>query len=161
MPFSNTAPIQLIGVNALWLAAKYGEVEILRTLAGHGADPFVSPENGMSALQAAMGVRGDTENRRNQRGLPSLSLDDEEQLTLELAQITLDLGVNVNAADQQGNTALHYAVRRDFESVVDFLAPSRIIQVGGVERRVEFPTVVELLDRTGTIHWAVEDFHVC
>jgi len=46
-------------------------------------------------------------------------------------------------------------------SVVDFLAPSRIIQVGGVERRVEFPTVVELLDRTGTIHWAVEDFHVC
>ena len=46
-------------------------------------------------------------------------------------------------------------------SVVDFLAPSRIIQVGGVERWVEFPTVVELLDRTVTIHWAVEDFHVC
>ena len=113
---------QLIGVNALWLAAKFGELEILRTLARHGADPFVSPENGMSALQAAMGVRGDTENRRNQRGLPSLSRDDEEQLTLELARITLDLGVNVNAADQQGNTALHYAVRRDFESVVEFLA---------------------------------------
>ena len=46
-------------------------------------------------------------------------------------------------------------------SVMDFLAPIHIIQVSGVERGMEFPTVVELLDRTGTIHWTVEDFHVC
>ena len=46
-------------------------------------------------------------------------------------------------------------------SVVDFLAPIRIIQLSGVERWMEFSTVMELLDRTGTIHWTVEDFHVC
>ena len=46
-------------------------------------------------------------------------------------------------------------------SVVDFLAPIRIIQLGGVERWMEFSTVVKLLDRAGTIQRTVEDFHVC
>ena len=46
-------------------------------------------------------------------------------------------------------------------SVVDFLAPIRIIQLGGVERWMEFSSVMELLDRTGPIQRAVEDFHVC
>ena len=45
-------------------------------------------------------------------------------------------------------------------SVMDFLTPIRIIQLGGVERRMEFSTVVEFLDRTRTIHRTVEDFHV-
>ena len=36
---------QQIGTDAFWLAAKYGEVEILRTLAEHGADPFVVHSN--------------------------------------------------------------------------------------------------------------------
>ena len=48
---------QQIGTDAFWLAAKYGEVEILRTLAEHGADPFVVHSN-MSTLQVAMGNSG-------------------------------------------------------------------------------------------------------
>ena len=118
---------QMIGTNALWLAAKYGELEILRTLVEHGTSPFVVPESGrfqgMSALQAAMGMPGGTtlEDRRSRIGNSPMDPADEEQLTLELARIVLDLGVDVNAADVRGNTALHHAVLKNFESVVEFL----------------------------------------
>ena len=36
---------QAIGANAFWLAAKYGELGSLRTLADYGADPFMIPYN--------------------------------------------------------------------------------------------------------------------
>ena len=114
---------QLVGANAFWLAAQYGELEILRMLAEQGTDPFVTPASGTSALQAAMGLpSAGTENRRNRVGIPPADLAEEEQLTLELARIVLDLGVDVNAANQRGDTALHHAIRRDFESVVELLA---------------------------------------
>ena len=114
---------QAVGANAFWLAAKYGELEILRTLAEYGADPFVTPGNGVSALQAAMGVPAiSQENRRNRVGVPMPDPGDHERLIVEMARVVLDLGVDVNATDQRGNTALHDAVRTGFETVVEFLA---------------------------------------
>ena len=116
---------QLIGASAFWLAAKYGELEILRTLAEHGADPLAKPAGGMSALQAAMGMPSIyLETRRNRSGISSPDPTVEEQTTLELARTILDLDVriDVNQPDQRGNTALHDAVRKGFDSVVEFLA---------------------------------------
>ena len=114
---------QAVGANAFWLAAKYGELEIVRALAEHGADASAMPYDGESSLKAAMGVpRISQENRRNRVGAPLPVTEDEEQMTLQLAQVALDLGVDVNAADDRGNTALHDAVRRGFGSVVEFLA---------------------------------------
>ena len=40
------------------MAAKYGEVEILQILLEAGADPLVIDENGVTALQVAMGNSG-------------------------------------------------------------------------------------------------------
>lgn len=114
---------QTIGVNALWLAARYGEAEIALTLAEHGADPFVLPENGTSALKAAVGLPSGNENRRNRGlGYGELDREAEEKLSLNLVNIVLDLGVDVNLADGRGNTPLHDAVRMQFESVVELLA---------------------------------------
>ena len=62
---------QLIGANAFWLAARYGEVDIMRLLASQGANPLVVPESGRSSLQAAMGITRGTENRRNRVGIPA------------------------------------------------------------------------------------------
>ncbi len=113
---------QLIGATAFWLAAKYGELEILRVLVERGADPHVVPKNGMSALQAAMGMPvGSQENRRDRIVGTRLGLAEEERLTLEMGRIISALGVDVNSADAAGNTALHHAVLKDFESVVAFL----------------------------------------
>ena len=115
---------QAVGANTFWLAARYGEPEILRMLAERGADPHVSPSNRWSALKAAMGVpQISQEDRRNRVDAPDdMDRIDQERLTLDLARTILDLGVDVNQADDRGNTALHDAVRTGFSSVVDLLA---------------------------------------
>lgn len=113
---------QLIGANAFWLAAKYGELEIFRTIMLHGGDPLTTPTGGMSTLQAAMGVTRGTENRRNRVGIPAPDRTREEGRALEMTRHLLSLGIDVNTPDQQGNTALHHAVRQDFRTVVELLA---------------------------------------
>ena len=115
---------QAVGANAFWLAARYGELDILRALAEWGGDPHVSPASRWSALKAAMGVpQISQEDRRNRVDAPdSVEHVDQEELTLDLARIVLALGVDVNQADDRGNTALHDAVRTGFASVVDLLA---------------------------------------
>ena len=114
---------EAVGGNAFWLAARYGELAIARLLADHGADPHVSPANGISSLKAAMGVsRNPRENRRNRVDAPEMDRADMERLTLELARTVLDLGVDVDQGDERGNTPLHDAVLAGFAPVVDLLA---------------------------------------
>ena len=140
---------QLLGATAFWLAAKYGELEILRTLAKRGADPHLVPKSGMSALQAAMGMPvGSLENRRDRIANSPPDPAEEERLTLELGRFVLALGVDVNAADVAGNTALHHAVllvgqrhTKDFGSVIELLVASGA-DVNAANKRGETPLVL-------------------
>ena len=130
---------QTIGGNALWLAAKYGELDIARILAARGADPQVTTDNGWSVLKAAMGVlQISQENRRNRVGAPPLDRAVEEEVTVSLARTILDLDVDVNVADGRGNTALHDAVRSGFESLVQLLA-AHGADVNAMNERGETP----------------------
>ncbi len=113
---------QLVGGSAFWLAAKYGELEIIRTLAERGADTSIRPNTGVSAIQAAMGSPGGSlENRRDRIGKTPPDPLVEEEMTLELSRFILDLGADVNTADMKGNTALHHAVLKRFKKVINFL----------------------------------------
>ena len=113
---------QLIGSNALWLAAKYGEVEILQILLEEGADPFFKTERGETILQVAMGNSGSSlDHRRDRIGNAAPDLEDEEHRTLELARVLINLGVDVTAVDDRGYAALHHAVLKDFPTVVEYL----------------------------------------
>ena len=134
---------QLVGTHALWLAAKYGELEILRILLEHGADPFVVVhERGISALQAAIGMPASSlESRRDRIGNSPLDPADEERQSLEMARILIDLGADVNAADDRGNTPLHDAVLKDFASVVEFLVACGA-DVNAVNQRGQTPLVL-------------------
>ncbi len=116
----------LAGATPFWLAAKYAEVDIMRFLAANGADPFLSPENGKSALMVIVGDGWNTRsmNRRDQ----GIGVDAAQRLlaagerpTWEATKLALELGSYVNAADPDGNTALHAAVRLAYPSVVDLL----------------------------------------
>ena len=134
---------QAVGANTFWLAARYGELDILRALAEWGADPNVAPASRWSSLKAAMGVpQISQEDRRNRVDAPdSVEHIDQEELTLDLARIVLDLGVDVNQADDRGNTALHDAVRTGFASVVDLLA-ARGADVDALNDRGQTPLVL-------------------
>ncbi len=130
---------QMIGVNAFWLAAQFGELEMLRALAEHGADPLVTPEDGKSALQATVGMpRLYLETRRNRAGIAPPDPVEDERRTLEMARIVVDLGVDVNAADKRGDTAMHDAVRKRFALVVEFLA-SHGADINATNERDETP----------------------
>lgn len=114
---------QLIGRDAFWMAAKYGEVEILKVLLDAGADPLTVDEGGVTTLQVAMGNSGSSLDwRRDRIGNEELDLADEERRTYELAQILIDEGVDINAVDNRGRSAIHHAVLKDFPSVVEYLA---------------------------------------
>ena len=139
---------QLIGMNAFWLAAKYGEVEILRTLLARGADPFFVSSNGVTTLQVAMGNSGSSlDHRRDRIGNAAPDWEGEERRTLELARILIELGVDVNAADNRGQTALHHAVLKDFESVVQYLV-AQGAAINATNERQQTPLLLAATSQT-------------
>jgi ankyrin repeat protein len=111
---------QYVGANALWLAARYGELQILHLLVDAGANAFNVPSNGMTTVQAAIGMPGNSaEDRRNQVDTPQqMDLADEQAMVIHLTTSLLDLGVDVNLPGGNGNTPLHDAVRRGFGDVI-------------------------------------------
>jgi ankyrin repeat protein len=95
------------GATPLMRAARYGDVKLARVLLERGADPKATLKDGTNALMLAAGVslaavRGED---------PSL-LHPSEEGSAEIINMLLDRGVDINAANQIGLTALHGAVQR-------------------------------------------------
>jgi ankyrin repeat protein len=118
----------LVGATPFWLAARFSEPGVMRLLVKHGADPlfvhhsdevldrgFKHKKEVTTALMAAMGMGGGT----NAWVQPARSA--REGLTLEAAKMAVELGVDVNAADTDGRTALAAAKALRYDSVVKFL----------------------------------------
>jgi ankyrin repeat protein len=130
----NFAP-QLVGATPYWLAARFSEPGIMRLLLKHGADPkavhdvvyvgerglgpkgsdpFPPRKDSTTALMAATGMGG---------GIPWAQPPraQREALTLEAVKLALEQGVDVNAANPEGSTALDGAKALKYQSVVQFL----------------------------------------
>ena len=117
----------LIGATPFWLAARFDEPEMMRLLVKHGADPlFVQHSDYLDAKQkrrtetttallAALGMGGGTDD------WSPIPHGQREALTLEAAKLAVESGVDVNAANTDGRTALDAATRLKYESVVSFL----------------------------------------
>jgi ankyrin repeat protein len=122
----NFAPA-LVGATPFWLAARFNQPNVMRLLVKHGADPlfvhhavyYLTDLNdrrtqATTALMAAVGVGGG-------RAWIQPDRDRREALMLETVKLALDLGVDINAANTDGRTALDAARATKLESVANFL----------------------------------------
>ena len=120
----------LVGATPFWLAARLGEPGIMRLLAEHGADTrfvhhadYVPSRRGIrrqeatTALMAALGMGG---GRRLRAWIPDDGGEPEVQ-ALATVMTAVELGVDVNAADLDGRTALDAATDWAYETVIEFL----------------------------------------
>lgn len=120
----------LVGATPFWLAARFGEPEIMSALSAGGADPRATLPDGTTALMTAiiptrgLGAFRLGDRRERYQGPADIAAkaeDEDETLTIATAQRLLDLGMDVNAANKDGDTALHMATGLALGKVVRFL----------------------------------------
>ena len=95
------------GATPLMRAARFGDARLARILLARGADPTLTTKDGTNALMFAAGV-----NLAAVRGEDPSLLHPSEDGSIEIIKMLLDRGMDINAANEQGLTALHGAVQR-------------------------------------------------
>ncbi len=108
----NNTRLNEIGATPYLLAALTADAELMRTLAALGANPLLPNADNSTPLMAAAGLA--TRSPGEDAGT--------ESEVLEAVQVALDLGADVNAVDNNGETAMHAAAYKNLPKVVKFLA---------------------------------------
>lgn len=93
------------GATPLLRAAKSGDIEMVRLLVEHGADAFAMMPNGTTALHFAAGLGW----RDGSPIAPSYDQGTEEEAVATIDYL-IELGLDVNAQNEGGDTPLHSAV---------------------------------------------------
>jgi ankyrin repeat protein len=101
-----------LGATPFLLAAQSADAELMRTLAELGADPLLRNEDNSTALMIAAGIGTRS---------PGEDAGTEDEV-LEAVQVALDLGIDINAVDDHGETAMHGAAYKNLPKVVELLA---------------------------------------
>lgn len=96
--------VAVLGPTPFLAAAQTADVEFMKTLVALGADPLLTDEDRSTALMLA-GARAGS-----------------EEEVLQVIELLLDLGVDIDAVDENGETAMHAAAYRDRFKPVKFLA---------------------------------------
>ena len=120
---TDTVPIHgLMQFDASWVnfdgqtpfvrAALSGDIEVMRLLLEHGANPNIATTQGSTALMAAAGINW----------IPGQTYSHSEADYLEAVKLCLDRGADVNAANSLGLTAMHGAANRGWEPIIQILA---------------------------------------
>ena len=109
---SGRGVLSRVGATPFLLAAMTADVPLMRTLVKLGADPRLPNAEHCTPLMAAAGVG-------------CLAPGEEagtEHEALEAVKLALELGGDVNAVDDNGETAMHGAAYKSFPRVVQLLA---------------------------------------
>ncbi len=104
--------LNTVGATPFLLAARTADAELMRALAALGADPLLPNADNSTPLivAAGLGTRSPGEDAGT------------ESEVLEAVQAALDLGNDIDAVDNNGETAMHGAAYKNLPAVVEFLA---------------------------------------
>ena len=103
-----------IGSTPFIIAAKSADARMMRLLAASGADPQLMTNDGTTALMLATGL--------GKRASTDITYYDwTEEKAIEALQVGLELGGDINAANEHGETALHAAAYHNANRVIEFL----------------------------------------
>jgi ankyrin repeat protein len=116
----------LVGATPLWQAARYGDVRIMRQLVAAGANPRFTVADGSTILIAAVAANsgfgtGDRRERYLGPGDIAPTPQENERVTHAAAAAAIDLGADITAANQAGDTALHVAASQALDTVAQLL----------------------------------------
>ena len=104
--------LNTMGATPFLLAARSGDSEMMRALAALGADPLIPNADNATPLIAAAGL-----------GTRSPGEDaGTEAEVIEAVKVALELGNNIDAVDNNGETAMHGAAYKNLPGVVLLLA---------------------------------------
>jgi ankyrin repeat protein len=103
--------IETDGATPFLFAADRSDVPLMRLLVELGADPLLPNFNNTTPLMAAAGL-GTTE---------PLEEAGEENEAVEAVNMLLDLGADINAVNNEGDTAMHGAAYNIYPRVVELL----------------------------------------
>ena len=102
------------GTTPLLRAAKAGDVVAMKLLLDKGADARLATRNGINPLMAAAGLGTKEEDTTGRHKT--------QPEAIEAIKLCLENGVDINAVDGSGRTALYGAALQGFDQVVQFLA---------------------------------------
>jgi ankyrin repeat protein len=106
-------------------AALSGDIEVMRLLLQHGADPNIATKEGSTALMAASGINW----------IPAQTFTRPEADYVEAVKLCLERGAPVNATNSLQLAAIHGAANRGWTSIIQLLADAGakldVADVGG------------------------------
>ena len=104
--------LNTLGATPFFLAARTADAQLMRELARLGADPLLPNADKSTPLMAAAGL-----------GTRSPGEDaGTESEAVEAVEVALELGNDINAIDNNGETAMHSAAYKNLPAVVRLLA---------------------------------------
>jgi len=103
--------VDFTGQTPFLTAALAGDVAVMKLLLSHGADPHIPTFAGTTPLMAAAGVNW----------VVDQTYDEGPDTLLEAVKLCVELGMDVNAVNSMGLTALHGAANRGSDDIIRLL----------------------------------------
>jgi uncharacterized protein len=103
--------VDFTGQTPFITAALAGDVTVMKLLLKHGADPHIPTYAGTTALMAAAGVNW----------VVDQTFDEGQPALLEAVKLCVELGLDVNAINSMGLTAMHGAANRGSDEIIKYL----------------------------------------
>ena len=103
--------LQEDGATPFLRASQSSDVDLMKVLLAAGADPKIRTAHDVTALSVASGIAW----------VEGVTFEWSRAKNVEAVKMLLDLGVNVNQADEEGRTALHGAAHKGRNEIVQML----------------------------------------